>query len=315
MKRVLISTLIAAAVAGCGSSDSGVLQGYAEGDYVRVAAPFAGTLVQLNVARGTSVAPGAPLFALEQENEAAGRREAEDRVRQAEAQRDNLLKGVRPSELEALKAQLAQAQANAAFAVKELVRAEDLVKKGFLSPQKLDETRTARDSTAQRVREIEAQIVTANLGGRPDQVKAAESDVRAARAALDQADWRLRQKTVASTVSGVVTDTNFVKGEWVQSGAPVVAILPPENVKVRFFVPEPRLGAVKVGQAVELACDGCPAPVPAKVTFVAPQAEYTPPVIYSRDSRAKLVFLVEARPSKEDAVKLHPGQPVDVTLK
>jgi HlyD family secretion protein len=313
--RTAFCLLAAAVVAGCGAKDNGSLQGYAEGDYVRVAAPFAGNLVQLNVVRGASVTPGAPLFALEQENEAAGRREAEDRVRQAEAQRDNLLKGVRPSEMEALKAQLAQAQSAAAFAVKEYVRAEDLVKKGFLSPQKLDEARTTRDSSAQRVRELDAQIVTAGLGGRSDQVRAAESEVRAARASLDQADWRLRQKTVASTVNGIVTDTNFVQGEWVAAGAPIVAILPPENVKVRFFVPEPRLGSVKVGQAVELACDGCAAAIPAKVTFVAPQAEFTPPVIYSRESRAKLVFLVEARPSKEDAVKLHPGQPVDVTLK
>ncbi|QJR09017.1 hypothetical protein DSM104443_00052 [Usitatibacter rugosus] len=313
--RTAFSLLAAVVIAGCGAKDNGSLQGYAEGDYVRVAAPFAGNLVQLRVARGASVTPGAPLFALEQENEAAGRREAEDRVRQAEAQRDNLLKGVRPSEMEALKAQLAQAQSAAAFAVKEYVRAEDLVKKGFLSPQKLDEARTTRDSSAQRVRELDAQIVTAGLGGRADQVRAAESEVRAARASLDQADWRLRQKTVASTVNGVVTDTNFVQGEWVAAGAPIVAILPPENVKVRFFVPEPRLGAVKVGQAVELSCDGCSATIPAKVSFVAPQAEFTPPVIYSRDSRAKLVFLVEARPSKEDAVKLHPGQPVDVVLK
>jgi HlyD family secretion protein len=268
----------------------------------------------LNVARGASVASGAPLFALEQENEAAGRREAEDRVRQAEAQRDNLQKGVRPSEMEALKAQLAQAQSAAALAVKEYARTEELVKKGFLPPQKLDEARTSRDSSAQRVRELDAQIVTAGLGGRADQVRAAESEVHAARAALDQADWRLRQKTVASTVSGVVTDTNFVQGEWVAAGAPVVAILPPENVKVRFFVPEPRLGSVKVGQSVELACDGCAATIPAKVTFVAPQAEYTPPVIYSREQRAKLVFLVEAKAELADALRLKPGQPLDVAV-
>lgn len=314
MKRSLAPLLIAAA-AGCGSPDTSTLQGYAEGDYVRVAAPFAGTLVELPVARGSTVGSGAPLFALERENEAAARREAEDRVKQAEAQRDNLMKGLRPSEMEAIRAQLAQAQSNAAFAVKELARSEDLVKKGFLSPQKLDETRTARDASAQRVREMEAQVATAKLGGRPDQVRAAESEVSAARAALQQADWRLRQKTVSASVAGVVTDTNFVKGEWVPAGAPVVAILPPENIKVRFFVPETKLGAVKVGQAVDLACDGCPAKIAATVSFVSPQAEYTPPVIYSRENRSKLVFLVEARPAAADGAKLHPGQPVDVVLK
>jgi HlyD family secretion protein len=115
-------------------------------------------------------------------------------------------------------------------------------------------------------------------------------------------------------VAGVVTDTLFVKGEWVPAGSPVVAILPPANVKVRFFVPEPKLGAVKVGQKVSVACDACGNPLEATVSFVAPQAEFTPPVIYSKDSRAKLVFLVEARPDPADAARLHPGQPVDVTL-
>ncbi|APV49098.1 secretion protein HlyD [Betaproteobacteria bacterium GR16-43] len=314
MRRLLLPLAIAATLSACGGPDNNALQGYAEGEYVRVAAPFAGTLVRLEVARGASVAPGAPLFALEAENETAARREAEDRVRRAEAQRDNLKKGARPTELEALRAQVAQTQSSAELARRDLTRTEELVKKGFLPPQKLDEARMAVENTRQRVRENESQLATANLGGRPDEIRAAESEVEAARASLAQADWRLRQKTVASTVTGLVTDTNFVAGEWVPAGAPVVAVLPPENVKVRFFVPEPRLGAVKVGQAVELACDGCPAKIAATVSFVAPQAEYTPPVIYSRESRAKLVFLVEARPAKADAAKLHPGQPVDVRL-
>jgi HlyD family secretion protein len=119
---------------------------------------------------------------------------------------------------------------------------------------------------------------------------------------------------VSSTVTGTIADTLFVPGEWVPAGAPVVSVLPPGNVKVRFFVAETRLGALRVGQKVALACDGCAAPIAASISFIAPQAEYTPPVIYSRDNRAKLVFLVEARPDAQDAVKLHPGQPVDVTL-
>ena len=98
------------------------------------------------------------------------------------------------------------------------------------------------------------------------------------------------------------------------AGSPVVTVLPPANVKVRFFVPEPRLGAMRVGQRVEVSCDGCGAPVAAQVTYISPQAEYTPPVIYSRESRAKLVFLVEARANAADSARLHPGQPVDVKL-
>jgi HlyD family secretion protein len=309
-----LALLAAAALAGCGNSGPAPLQGYAEGEYVRIAAPFAGTLVKLEVARGQSVGAGAALFALENENEAAGRREAEDRVRRAEAGLDNLRKGARPTEMDALRAQLAQAQVAASLSAKEHARAEDLVARNFLSRQRLDETRSALERDRQRVAELNAQVATAALGARPDEVRAAQAEVAAARAALAQADWRLRQKSVAATVAGRVTDTLYTRGEWVAAGAPVVSILPPENVKVRFFVPEERLGGVRLGQDVRLACDGCAAPIRAAVSFIAPQAEYTPPVIYSRDNRARLVFMVEARPAKDDAAKLHPGQPVEVAL-
>jgi HlyD family secretion protein len=99
----------------------------------------------------------------------------------------------------------------------------------------------------------------------------------------------------------------------VGAGQPVVSLLPPENLKARFFVPEPRLGAVKIGQPVELRCDGCGAPIAVRVDYVAPRAEYTPPVIYSRENRGKLVFLVEARPAQPHAA-LRPGLPVEVVF-
>ena len=106
----------------------------------------------------------------------------------------------------------------------------------------------------------------------------------------------------------------FNRGEWVPAGAPVVTLLPPANVKVRFFVPESRLGSVKVGGRVAIACSGCEANLGATISYVSSQAEYTPPVIYSNDNRTRLVFMVEARPAPEQAAKLHPGQPVDVSL-
>ena len=308
--RILV---LAAALAACGTPPETALQGYAEGEFVRVAAPFAGTLVRLDVQRGSRVQAGAPLFALEAENESAARREAEDRARQARAQLENLRKGRRPSEIDAIRAQLAQAQAAAALSATELKRQQDLVAKGFVSRQRLDEARTAVERDSARLDELKAQIATAQLASRPDEIRAAEAQASAAKAALEQADWRLKQRTAVSTVSGVVTDTLFVRGEWVGAGQPVLTLLPPENVKARFYVPEPRLGALKVGQAVELRCDGCAEPIRAAVTWISPQAEFTPPVIYSKDSRAKLVYLVEARPSPADALRLKPGQPLDVT--
>jgi HlyD family secretion protein len=307
--------MLAFLAAACGSPGEAPLQGYAEGEFVRIGAPFAGILVKLDVQRGDRVEAGAPLFALEADNEAAARREAEDRMKQAQAQLDNLLTGRRPSEIDAIRAQLAQAQAAAALSATELKRQQDLVARGFVSRQALDQARTAVERDSARVDELQAQLATAKLASRADEIRAAQAQASAARAALDQADWRLRQKSATSTVSGVVTDTLFVRGEWVGAGQPVVTLLPPGNIKARFFVPEPGLGAVKVGQPVELRCDGCAAPIPATVTWISPQAEFTPPVIYSKDSRAKLVYLVEARPAAADAERLKPGQPLDVRLR
>ena len=305
---------LAIALAGCGDAAPPAVQGYVEGEYVRIAAPFAGTLVKLDARRGQEVAAGSALFALEAESEDAARREAEERVKRAQAQAENLRKGRRPTEIDAVRAQLAQAQVAAGFSEKEYARQLDLVAKGFVSRQRADEARAARDRDRGKVAELNADLATVQLGSRPDEIRAAEAEVAAARESLKQADWRLRQKTVAATVGGTVTDTLFTQGEWVPAGAPVVAVLPPGNVKVRFFVPEPQLGAVKVGQKVTLACDGCGAAIPATIAWIAPQAEFTPPVIYSKDNRAKLVFLVEAKPEPKDAARLHPGQPVDVTL-
>ena len=309
---LLLTTLLLTA---CGPTADRPLQGYAEGEFVRVASPFAGRLTKLDVQRGTDVKIGVPLFALENENEGAGQREAEERVKRAEAQLANLRTGKRQPELDAIRAQLDQTETASRLSLAEFARQQDLLAKNFVSKQAVDEARAGRDRDLARVMELKAQLATAQMAARPEEVRAAEFEVSASKQALVQADWRLKQKTVQATVGGMVTETNFVVGEWVPAGAPVVAILPPANIKVRFFVPEPKLGAVKIGQLVTLACDGCAAPIEAKVTFIAPQAEYTPPVIYSKDSRAKLVFLVEARPAMADATKLKPGQPVDVMLK
>ena len=305
---------LAFAVAACGNSTPPTLQGYVEGEYVRVAAPFAGTLVRLDAQRGQEVRAEAPLFALEAGNEAAGRREAEERVKRAQAHVDDLRKGLRATEIDAVRAQLAQAEVVAELSAKEHARQLDLVSKGFVSRQRADEAKAARDRDRGRVAELRARLATARSGARPDEIRASEAEARAAREALAQSEWKLRQKSVSATVAGTVADTQFVRGEWVPAGAPVVTLLPPENRKVRFFVPEPQLGAVKPGQRVAIACSGCAPDLSATVTFISPQAEFTPPVLYSKDNRAKLVFMVEARPDAAQAAGLHPGQPVDVRL-
>ncbi|MEP7206046.1 MAG: HlyD family efflux transporter periplasmic adaptor subunit [Casimicrobiaceae bacterium] len=302
-------------LSACAEQAAPVLQGYIEGEYVRVAAPFAGTLQQLSVQRGGEVAAGAPLFALERANETAARRQAEAQVAAAEARVENLRSGRRPPEVEAIDEQRRQAEAARQLAATTLKRQQDLAAKGFVSQAALDDARTQLKSAEAQVASLAAQVATARLpGGRPAEIRVAQADVTASRAALAQSEWRLDQRVVDAPVAGRVHDTYYVVGDWVNAGSPVVAILAPGNVKARFYVPETMLARIRPGMKVTLACDGCPAPVAATVSFLGDRAEFTPPVLYSKENRAKLVYLVEAKPSAQDAARLNPGQPVDVTL-
>jgi HlyD family secretion protein len=310
----LSGALVALAAAMGLGGDRGPLhvQGYVEGEYVYVAAPIAGRLQELVVARGEHVATGGPLFRLDRSSEQPARDDAAARLARAEANLANLKKGKRPSELESIKAQLSQARAMLQLSESELKRRQQLVSTHVVSRETLDEAQATYDRDKARVAELQAELDTAQLGARADEIQAAEAEVTAARAQLAQADWRVDEMSQAAPQAGFVVDTLYRVGEWVASGAPVVSLLPPENVKVRFFVPEPRIGAIEIGEEVQLTCDACGPGLTAVISYVAPDAEYTPPVIYSREMRAKLVYLVEAKPRQP--AKMHPGQPVDVTL-
>ena len=310
----LTALSLAALLAACGQSAERPLQGYVEGEYVRVAAPFAGWLQQLGVQRGDSVAAGAPLFTLERENELAARRQAEKQLEAAQARLANLRTGKRPPEVETVSEQLRQAQAARDLSTANLKRQEALAKSGFISDAALDDARTRLRNDNARVDELRASVATAKLPGRPDEIRAAEADAAAARDALAQADWKLGQRTVTAPAAGRVSDTYFVVGDWVPAGGVVASLLPPANVKIRFYVPETALGAIRLGESVHFACDACGSAQSAAVSFIADRAEFTPPVLYSKENRAKLVFLVEAKPAPDVAARLNPGQPVDVTL-
>ena len=301
-------------LAGCSRETPDVFQGYAEGEFVHVATSVAGRLDVLDVERGGSVSAGDALFALESENEEAAVRQARKQVAAAEALLEDLKQGKRPQELDVVRAQVEQARADAGRAETERVRDEEQFAAGGISQSQLDRTRASAEISAARVRELEGQLTVAELPAREDQIRAQAAQVAAACATCEQAEWRLNQKRVASTVAGRVYDTLYRKGEWVPAGRPVVRLLPPGNVKVRFFVPEPELGRLSIGQDVALRCDGMEADLPAKVTYVSGEAEYTPPIIYSNERRSKLVFMVEARPV-EPGANLHPGQPVQAALR
>lgn len=313
--RFAATLAVASLAAACGDKPVPGFQGYVEGEYVLVAAPSAGVIEALAAQRGQAVQKGAPLFALERTSETAAVQEARERVRSAEARARNLSAPRRPRELDALREQLAQANAARALAAQELRRAEELQPSGAIAVAQLDSARRNAEQANARQAEFAATLELAQQGiGRDAERSGAGAEVEAARAVLAQAEWRLAQRSVAAPTDAPVHDTFYVAGEWVAAGKPVLSLLPPGNVKLRFFVPEPVRGALRVGQAVNVVCDGCGAPIAATISHLSTQAEYTPPILYNRDARAKLVYMIEARPASADAVRLHPGQPVDVTL-
>ena len=307
--------LATALLCGCSQEPPDYWQGYVEGDYIYVSPAASGTLLERNVIRGDRVHRGAPLFRLEQEREIAIRDEARARLRGALASLDDLTKGKRSEELDVIRAQLAQAQETLALSRIQLQRQQALFAKKTVPRASLDEAQATFKRDQARVSELRAQLATARLSARSDAIRAARAEMEAARAALAQTAWRIAQKTRQASEDALVADTFFEPGEWVPTGRPVVSLLPPGNLKVRFYVPEEALSTLGVGERLELRCDRCPGDLRVEVSYISPEAEYTPPVIYSRETRDKLVYRIEAKPTFSEAYRLHPGQPIEVRRK
>jgi len=276
---------------------------------------LAGYLETLQAARGSRVAEGASVFSVAADPEQQGLREAEARESGAREKVRNLSEPRRPPEVATMEAQLHVAMASLQLSERQLQQQEALAAKGYISSARLDEVRAARARDAAQVDAARQQLATfrATLGRVPE-MRAAEADVEAARAQVAQKRWQVDKKAVAAPAAGEIADTYYRQGEWVPAGQPVVSLLPDSMRRIRFFVPETIVANLRPGRIVEAICDGCAGPIRGTVNFIAPQAEYTPPVIYSRGSREKLMFRVEAAPAPEQAAALRPGLPVDVRL-
>lgn len=302
------------ALSSCKKNDPSRVQGYVEGEFVYVASPFGGQLLTLSVERGAQVAKDAPLFALDDTPEKAAREEAARRVAQARASLEDARQGQRPSEIQSIQAQLDQAKAALVLSQQEFDRQTQLLKSRVSAQRDQDMARSQRDQDQQRVAQLTATLETAQLGSRSEQIVAAEENLRAQEAALVGAEWNLAQKRQSAPLAGLISDTLYRPGDWVPPGNPVAVLLPPANIKVRAFVSQGVLGRLHVGDSAQVIVDGVAQPYAGRISFIAPRAEYTPPVIYSQKMREKFVFLIELSFEPEIAAQLHPGQPVDVQL-
>jgi HlyD family secretion protein len=269
MKRFTL--LLVVLLGACGQKQDSAWLGYGEGDYAFVSAPQAGWLTDLAVERGRFVRKGDLLFTLDSTEQKASRDQAEAALAQA-------------------KASLAQEEANLKFMQTELARQSRLMRASAGIQQTYDQAENNEKQSTARIAQMKAQI------GQME-------------ASLSGAAYNLSQRRIVAQTEGPVQDIYFRPGEYVPVSTPVVSILPPANIYVRFFVPETQLAKVHLGEQVRVSCDGCK-PMEATVTFIASQEEYTPPVIFSVGNREKLVFKMEAR--AKGGVPIHPGQPVDV---
>ena len=289
------------------------LTGYVEGEFAYIAPTTSGNLLELNVRRGDEVKPGTPLFAIDTTNLEADLMQAAAGLEQAQSQYADLTKGKRPEEIRVIQKQKAQADANLENARNDYNRYKDLIKSKVVSKADFDQKQAAFRTAEAQVQEASANLDVARLGARPDQIQAAQAAIDMAQQKIVQAKRNLSDAKPVAITEGRVEDTLFRVGEFVPAGTPVVMILPPQNVKVRYFVSQQELPLMQLKRPIKVDCDGCKAPIAAHITFISNQAEFTPPVIYSVESRQKLVFMIEATPDKFDPI-LRPGLPVNIII-
>ncbi|MGI9382113.1 MAG: HlyD family secretion protein [Methyloligellaceae bacterium] len=308
----LMSVMTALAPGFGGVPAEPVFFGYVEGDYLYMASRHAGTIAEVAVDDGQPVKAGDLLFRMDRDRERQALAAAKARLEAARSNWSDKTKGDRREEIAVVEARLRSAEADLELARLNYKRATNLIKCRVVSESRRDQDRTAVQTGEARVRQLKAELEVARLPKRAAQVEAARQEMLAADADVRKAQVDLEDRSVRAPATGRVERVFLRAGEHAGAGASVVSILPPGNLKIRFYVSEPARPRLALGARVRVNCTGCAKPVAAKVTFLASEAEHTPPVIYSLEERAKLVFLVEAKP--EAPATLAPGQPVDVRL-
>ncbi len=278
-----------------------------------IGAEEAGRLSVLSVTEGQEVRPGDLLFTVDQTTQVADYEAAKAALAEAQAKLARVEAAQqRPEEIAVLEATRNQAQAALDYSTVDLERARQLVARGFSPQSRLDQAQSVYDRDKATLETVKRQIEVAHLSGRIEDLNQARHAVDQAQAQMNSAQARMKRLDVKSTATGRIQQIYYRTGEVVPMGRPVVSLLPPGNIKVRFFVPQAQYPKIKIGQEIHVTCDGCKPNIIAHISFLSAQAEYTPPVIYSMEEREKLVFLVEARPV--DAELLRTGQPVSVVL-
>lgn len=307
---LLCSIPYLAAMFAC--SEPPLAVGYVEGEFVLLAPIDVAQVETVLVRRGDRVEPGKALVKLESSDALIAAAQAQAGVATARAQLADLQVGRRPEEIDVLAAALVSSRAQAQQSQRVLERTQDLFRRGTATQAQLDEARTKVEVDEAMIGQAQANLAVARLPARPETIRAAENQVKQAEAVLDEARWRLSKRALVAPSAGRIDDVIRDPGDTAGPTAPVLSMLPDGAVKLRVYVPEKDFSKLALGKQLKVNCDGCGEGVTASISYISPDPEFTPPVIYSLETRQKLVYLVEARPQGDS--KLQPGQIVDVEL-
>lgn len=310
---ILCSIPLAASLFSACAGPAPLAVGYVEGDYVLLAPIEVTQVNSIAVKRGDRVEAGKPVALMEVADTNIAVAQAEAALAQAQSQLADLRLGKRPEEIAVLEATVRSTKAQAASAQRTLARTQDLAKRGVATQAQLDDAATQLEVTQAAIGQATANLAVGQLPARVEAIKAAENAVKVAQAQLDQARWRLSQRSITAPAPGRITDVIRNPGDLAGPSAPVLEMLPDDAVKLVVYIPETDFSKVDIGTLLKVNCDGCGPGIRAKVSYVSPDPEFTPPVIYSLETRQKLVYLVEARPV-DPSSPLQPGQIVDVAL-
>jgi HlyD family secretion protein len=313
MSFVCAIPLLASLFSSC-AGPAPLAVGYVEGEFVLLAPIEVAEVRSVAFKRGDRVKAGDTVAVMETSDMTIAVAQAEAALAQAEANLADLQIGKRPEEIAVLEATLKSSQAQQAEAERVVARLGDLLKRGIATQADYDQAETQLNVQTAMVGQAEANLAVARLPARAEAIKAAENAVKQARASLDQANWRLSKRTITAPAAGRIDDIIRNPGDLAGPSAPIMSMLPDGAVKLRLYLPETSFASVEVGSLLDVHCDGCKPGLTARVSYVSPDPEFTPPVIYSLETRQKLVFLIEARPEGE-ALPLQPGQIVDVGLR
>lgn len=312
LRNIIYLIICIPLLAGCSPNDT-PLQGYLEGEYINLSNNFSGTLKKLLVSRGNKVETGQLLYVLDDEPEASQLAEAEQQLKQSQKVLSDLENGQRDTILEAIVAQRDAAKASLMLSTANVRRYRALYQQKAVDKATLDQAESNYQRDLNQVSQFNANLAEAKQGARKNAIEAQQAAVAAEESNVNKTTWQLMQKSGYAPVSGRIFDTYYKAGEFVNAQQPVLSLLAPTDIKLVFYIPEPKRSLIFIERPVYFECDGCTHRLKAIINYISPEAEYTPPVIFSLESREKLVYRVEAKLSVE-ATQLYPGQPVDVFL-